>query len=110
MMKGIPLPVPGSFEYNLLAEGIRREREEKIALVRLFTLLLADAHSLEAEKVGLLLTEYVEELYQYKYNYKYEPIRRRFDIKKIDEKLEDARILKKVAAMTVTEPISAGDS
>jgi hypothetical protein len=110
MLRGIPLPVPGSFEYNVMAEGIRREREEKIALARLFALLFRDAHGLDGEKVGLLLSEYVEELYQYKYNYKYVPIRQRFGNKKINEELEDVRILKKVAAMTVTEPFSARDN
>ena len=110
MMRGIPLPVPGSLEYNVLSEGIRREREEKVALARLFTLLLAEAHGLDGEKVGLLLTEYVEELYQYKYNYNYESIRQRFKIGKIDEKLRDVRILKKVAGMTARESPSGGDS
>ncbi len=107
MLRGIPLPVPGSFEYNVMAEGIRREREEKIALARLFTLLFQEAHGLDGKKVALLLAEYVEELYQYKYNYEYVPVRQRVGNKKIDAKLEDIRILKKVAAMTVTEPFSA---
>lgn len=99
MMRGVPLPFPGSLEFNILAEGIRREREEKITLVRILMLLFAKANGLGVDDVSALLTEYVEQVYQYVYNYKYRPVHRKVANKVLDQKLEDLRILKQVAAM-----------
>ena len=99
MMRNIPLPLPGSLEFNILAEGIRREREEKVTLLRVLMLLFAKANGLGLDDISALLTEYVEQVFQYVYNYKYQPVQRKVAAKAIDQKLEDLRILKQVAAM-----------
>ena len=99
MMRGVPLPVPGSIEFNILTEGIRRERDEKVALVRMFMAMFARMGDVDVNDVNALLTEYVELVHQYTYNYKYQPVRRKVTEKVIDQKLEDLRILKQVAAM-----------
>lgn len=98
-MRGVPLPLPGSFEFNLMAEGIRREKEEKVAFIRTLLLAFASAGSADMEEINQLFIEYVEEVYQFKYNFKYQPVRRRKVTKAIDQQLEDLRILKQVAAM-----------
>lgn len=71
-VRGAPLPAPGSFQEQFLSEVIMRERNEKYLTVSLFAHLLARIGGLKADDITGLLEQYKEELYQFKYNYKYE--------------------------------------
>ena len=106
LLKGIPLPELGSFEFNLLVEGIRRERSREVAFAQFMAGLLAPLSGMSEEKVTLLVATYAEDVYQLKYNYMYESLRTRVVEARAVAQAEDIRILKKVAAMTVAdEPI-----
>ena len=106
MMRGIPLPPLGSLEFNLISEGILREKAEKCAFAKLLVDLVTLLGNIDIEKAKLMFSTFVEEVYQLKYNYKYEPLAVRVVTEKMRKDLEDRRILQKVAAMTVEEPSS----
>ena len=103
MLMGIPLPQLGSFEFNIVAEGLRREQAEKVAFVKFIGSMLQPIAGLDAEAVSMLVTEFAEEVLQFKYNYKYETIRSRTIRERVAEHNEDTRILDKVAQLTVKD-------
>lgn len=102
-MNGIPLPRIGTFEFNIIVEGVRRERSEKVAFAQFIAGFLGPMSGMEAKQASLLVADYAEEVFQFKYNYKYESMRMRVVEEKLAAQSEDMRILQKVAAMTVTE-------
>ena len=106
IVHGVPLPPLGSFEYNVLYEGIRRKKSEKVAFAKFLGALLGPLSDLEPEKIMLLVAEYAEEVYQLKYNWEYQALRTRVVREKQIAHNEDLRILKRVEAMTVTEDIT----
>lgn len=103
IIHGVPLPPLGSFAYNLLFEGIRRERMEKVAFAKFLGNFLGPMSGLSEKKVMLNVAEYAEEIFQLKYNWKYKALRTRIAQEKQIAHNEDLRILRRVAAMTVTE-------
>ena len=102
-MRGVPLPPLGSFKFNLLVEGIRRERSEKVAFASFLSKLLGPLSGMSEESRSLLIAEYAESVLQLKYNYWYEPVRTRVVEARAAAHAEDLRILKKVAAMTAKD-------
>lgn len=100
MLRGVPPPELGSFEYNLFTEGLRREKSEKLAFARLLVGMGVAAGFFNEEKGKLLLYEYQEDLYQFRYNYGYVPIGEQVAKIQKAKKDEDMRLLKKVAAMS----------
>jgi hypothetical protein len=103
MMNGVSLPPLGSFEFNLLYEGIRRGRAEKVAFARFLSGLIAPLSGMEDKHVTLLISQYAEEVMQFNYNSKYEPVYVRMVRTKVAAVNEDQRLLRKVDAMTVTD-------
>lgn len=103
LVHGVPLPALGSFEYNLLFEGIRRERMEKIAFAKFLGNFLGPLCGMTEKQTALNVAEYAEEIFQLKYNWGYETLRKRVVREKQIAHNEDLRILQRVAAMTVTE-------
>jgi len=103
MLHNVPLPALGSFEFNLLHEGIRRQRAEKISFARLLAGLIAPISGLEKEEVTILVSRYAEEVMQFNYNSKYEPVYLKLLRARVDTVNEDQLLLAKVNAMTVTD-------
>ena len=100
---GAPLPPPGSFQHALLSETIRRERNEKYSLVNIIARLLGTMASVDEEIIDDLLEMYREELYQLKYNYKYETARAKRFKKRLNEMREQAALMSRLDKMTVTD-------
>lgn len=100
MLRGIPLPATGTFEARLLAEGIQRERNEKFAFATLLV-KLAGALNISPEECTRWLAEYGEELFQFKYNSRYESVAQ--ELEAIRQRQEDADLekLERVERMTV---------
>ncbi len=103
MMQGVSLPSLGSFEFNLLYEGIRRQRTEKIAFARFLSKLIAPLSGASKEETALLVSQYAEEVLQFNYNSNYEPVYQRMVRARVEQVSEDQRILRKVNEMTVTD-------
>lgn len=101
VLKGIPLPPIGSFKFNVITEGLQREKREKIAFAKLMAGLLGPASSLEADAISGLVASYAEEVYQFSYNYKYVPAQEIVRQKAVQAVNEDLRIMEKVAQFTV---------
>lgn len=100
-MHGIPLPEIGSIEFNLLSEGIKRERSEKLAFATLLAKLAVATGFARQEQADFLVMEYKEELYQVRYNYNYKRIGDRVREEKARRQLRDMQVLEKVAKLTV---------
>jgi hypothetical protein len=103
ILHGIPLPPIGSFKFNVISEGIQREKVEKVAFARLMAELLGPASGHSKETINLLVATYAEEVFQFRYNCKYTSVKD--VIRKQEERAinEDLRIMEKVAAMTVED-------
>ena len=102
-MHNVSLPVLGSFEFNLLHEGIRRQRAEKVTFARFLASLIAPISGMREEEVTILVSRYAEEVMQFNYNSKYEPVYLKVLRTRVAKVSEDQRILAKVDAMTVTD-------
>ena len=102
-MTGASLPPLGSFAFNLLYEGIKRQRSEKIAFARLLTKLIAPISEMDEEDTTLILSQYAEEVLQFNYNINYEPVYQKMIHARVRQVNEDQRILRKVSTMTVTD-------
>lgn len=102
-MHNVPLPELGSFEYQLLREGIRRRRTEKVSFARFLAGLFGPMSGLGAEELTFLVTQYAEEVLQFNYNSKYEPAYLKVLQTRVEQIDEDQRLLAKVSAMTVTD-------
>ena len=101
MVHGVPLPRLGSFKFHVLETGLARERAEKVAFAKLLVGLLGPQSGLEEDARRVLLASYAETVHQVTYNYKYQSVQRRVLEKRLSRQDEDARLLKKVDAMTV---------
>ena len=102
-MHNAPLPPTGSFQERLLFETILREKNEKFAVVSLFARLLGVGMTIGDSAVDDLLDEYKEELYQLRYNYKYETSKKRRIILQVQKASEQARQMRRIEQMTVTD-------
>jgi len=102
-MHNVPLPPLESFEYNLLREGIRRRRAERVSFARFLAGFLAPLSGIGEEEAALLVTQYAEEVMHFNYNSKYEPAYLKVFRTRVAEIDEDQRLLAKVNAMTVTD-------
>jgi len=78
---------------------------ERFAFARFLSRLvsISSPEPAVAKAVGLALAEYGEELFQFRYNSRYEPVSRRFLREHLDVEQAQRQILDKVAAMTVTD-------
>ncbi len=103
MMHNVPLPSLGSFEFNLLHEGIRRQRAEKVSFARLLAGFLAPLSGMEDGEAALLVSRYAEEVLQFNYNSSYESVYLKVLRTRVAKVNEDQRLLDKVNAMTVTD-------
>lgn len=103
MMHGVPLPATGSFAFHILAECISREQASKVAFVKFLVKLVGPLSGLSAEDLFVLESAYAEQVYQFKYNYKYTPVEVQLLREHITAKMEDMRILDKVGKMTVPD-------
>ena len=101
MVHGVPLPRLGSFEFHVMETGLARERAEKVAFAKLLAGLLGPQSGLEADALRVLLSGYAETVHQVTYNSKYRPVQQQVLEKRLSQQAEDARLLKKVEAMTV---------
>lgn len=101
VLKGIPLPPLGSFKFNVITEGLQREKREKVAYAKLMAGLLGPMSSLAPDVITALVTSYAEEVYQFSYNYKYVPAQELVRQKAVQAVNEDLRIMEKVAQFTV---------
>lgn len=97
------MPPLGSFQERLISEAILREKNEKFAMVSLFATLISAMGRLEGTIVDDLLEEYKEELYQLKYNSKYTRIRQRRITERVSKAADEARLMRRVEAMTYKE-------
>jgi len=102
-MHNAPLPPTGSFQERLLFETILREKNEKFAVVSMFARLIGAGFNLKDSAVDELLDEYKEELYQLRYNYKYETSKHRRVIQHVQKAAEQARQMRRLEQMTVTD-------
>ena len=102
-MHGIPLPPLGSFKFNLLSESIRRQRTEKVAFARLLTKLVEPLTGMSSGESTLLVAQYAEEVMQFNYNSRYEPVYKKVISARVAQLSEDQRLLRKVDSMTVTD-------
>ena len=102
MMTGASLPPLGSFAFNLMYEGIKRQRTEKIAFARFLSKMLAPISRMEDATVSLILSQYAEEVHHLNYNSDYEPVFQKIVRARVRQVNEDQRILRKVGDMTVT--------
>ena len=98
-----PLPKGGSFQEQLLAESILRERNEKFTLVSLFVRMLGVIAGLKSKDIDDLLESYKEELYQFRYNFEYTTRRERRSAEEAAEAINIARMFKRLEAMTVED-------
>jgi len=99
MLRGIPLPETGTFESKLLAEGIQRERNERFAFAVFLTRCIAQ-FGVAVEKFSPLLTEYGEELFQFRYNSKYAAAALKLEEEKVSQEQQDRDILARAVALT----------
>jgi len=102
-MHNAPLPPTGSFQERLLFETILREKNEKFAVVSMFARLIGAGLKVNDTAVDELLDEYKEELYQLRYNYKYETGKHRRVVQHVQKAAEQARQMRKLEQMTVTD-------
>jgi hypothetical protein len=97
------LPPFGSFQERLLFESILREKNERFSAITLFARLLGAGFNLKDEAVDGLLEEYKEELYQLRYNYKYETSKQKRISEHVKKASEQARYMRKLEQMTVSD-------
>jgi hypothetical protein len=102
-MHNAPLPPTGSFQERLLFETILREKNEKFAIVSMFARLIGAGFNIKDAAIDELLEEYKEELYQLRYNYKYETSKHRRVVQHVQRAAEQARQMRKLEQMTVTD-------
>lgn len=103
MLHGIPLPPIGSFKFNLISEGIQREKVEKVAFARLMAELLGPASGHSKDTINMLVATYAEEVFQFRYNCKYTTVKDVVRKRKEQAISNDMQIMAKVAAMTVED-------
>jgi hypothetical protein len=65
--------------------------------------LLSGVGDLNSKYVDDILEEYKEELYQLRYNYKYEAVRTRRIREMLNDETRERKMMEKVDAMTVTD-------
>lgn len=104
LVRGAPLPAPGSFKERILAEAIIREKNEKWTMVTLFARLISKGLGVDTEYVNFLLDKYKEELYQLRYNFKYKSVESRLLQKRLQEELEQDRMFQRLEAMSAPDP------
>jgi len=105
LMHGVPLPSLGSLAFHILAEGIAREQASRIALIKFLTGLFGPQSGLSSQELYLLVTEYTEQVFQFKYNYKYMPVGMKLFKEQMSARMEDMRLLDKVSNMTVKDKL-----
>lgn len=98
-----PLPESGSFQERLLSEVIIRERNAQFAMVSLFGRLLGTIAGVDSKVLAMLLEEYREELFQLRYNPRYKSVSRAVAEEEMSKAAEETRMMRRVAAMTVTD-------
>lgn len=103
LMEGIELPHLGSFKFEIITEGLKRKRREKVAFARMVTGLLAPVSGLTGEQAMTLLSDYVEELEQLTYNWKYETVGQQLKKQKQKQTNERDRLMERVNQMTVED-------
>jgi len=105
VLQGAPLPPPGTFKEVLFLEAAQRAKMERFAFARFLSRLVAISSPEPgvAKSVGLALAEYGEELFQFRYNSRYEPVAHRYLKEHLNVEQAQRQILDKVAAMTVTD-------
>lgn len=103
MVRGIPLPRLGSFEYFVLSEGLRRERTEKVAFAKMVGSILGAGIGVEKDEIDTFVQEYAEEVFQLKYNYKYKSALARKLAEKVEQRVMEQQLLDRVNRMTVQE-------
>lgn len=86
-------------------EASRRAKMAQFAFARFLSRLvsIASPEPSVTKAVGLALAEYGEELFQFRYNSRYESVAKRFLKEHLDVERAQRQILDKVAAMTVTD-------
>jgi hypothetical protein len=99
MLRGIPLPATGTFESKLLAEGIQRERNERFAFA-VFLSRCISQFGVPVEKFSAALTEYGEELFQFRYNSKYAVAALKLEEEKVTQERQDRDVLARAMAIT----------
>lgn len=65
--------------------------------------MLSGVGDLNSKYVDDILEEYKEELYQLRYNYKYEAVRTRRIREMLNDETRERKMMEKVDAMTVTD-------
>ncbi len=103
LLRGAPLPAPGSFQERILTEAIIRDKNEKYSSVALFARLIATGLGIPDEYLHHLLEKYREELYQLRYNFRYESADARRLKKRLEEEFERDRLMQRLEAMTVKD-------
>jgi hypothetical protein len=74
-----------------------------MALVSAFMKMLALIGGIDNKVTAEILEEYREELYQFKYNYKYETYATKVSIDRVRKYLETDRMMQRVDDMTVED-------
>ena len=103
MLHGAPLPKPGSFQERLLSESILRERNERMAFITAIVKMLTLVGGVNPEAAQEILEDYREELYQFRYNYRYETYSTKLSTYRRQEQLETHRMMQRLEAMTVED-------
>lgn len=102
-MRGAPLPASGSFQERFLSEYITRERNEKYMTVVLFANLIGRLAGMSGDALEGLLETYREELFQFKYNYKYKTWAERQAGHAKKQGLEMRKVFDRLDSMTVSD-------
>ena len=95
----------GTFKEALFLEVFRRSQMERFAFARILTRLVSAIAPVEEVEqiVGLALSEYGEELFQLRYNSRYESVALRKMRERLRLDTEYNRILQKVDELTVSD-------
>jgi hypothetical protein len=86
-----------------MVEAMRRERNEKVSFVRAIGGIVGKGLGLKRDEILPYVQDYAEEVFQLKYNYKYQKAEAQRIVEKLTQQSEDQRLLAKVARMTVED-------
>lgn len=86
-----------------MTEAVIRERNAQMAFATAVVKMLALIGGVKQEATQEILEEYREELFQFRYNYKYETYSTKKSINRLKKYLETDRMMQRLDAMTVED-------
>lgn len=86
-----------------MTEAIIREKNERFASVTLFAKLITNGLGINEKYTEHLLEKYKEELYQLRYNFRYESVDARWLKNRLQEEFERDRLMQRLEGMTAPD-------